>query len=107
MSLESAKLFIERIKSDEAFAKKISEHKDAEACVAFVNDAGYDFTAEEIEEARGALSEEELDAVAGGQGMNEMQLQKLQARNMGSYIMVNNLLKQINDSISSIVSQVH
>lgn len=66
MSIESAKSFFERIKTDEEFAKKVKECKDAEARMAFVKAAGFDFTVEEIKGIQGKLSDDELDAVAGG-----------------------------------------
>ena len=68
MSIESAKLFIERVKSDEEFAKKIVECKVVEARMTFMRDAGFDFTAAELAEVMGELSDGELDKVAGGVG---------------------------------------
>lgn len=65
MSIESAKAFIEKFKTDEEFAKKVTECESAEARMAFAKEAGFDFTAEEIKEFQGELSDEELDAVAG------------------------------------------
>ena len=66
MSVESAKSFMEKIKTDEEFAKKVKECKDAEARMAFVKAEGFDFTVEEIKGIQGELSDDELDAVAGG-----------------------------------------
>lgn len=66
MSIESAKACIERIKTDEDFAKKVIECKDAEARTAVVKAAGFDFTAEELQAWRDELSDDELDSVAGG-----------------------------------------
>lgn len=66
MSVESAKKFMERMKTDEAFANKVKECKDNEARMAFVKGAGFDFTIEEIKGIQGELSDDELDAVAGG-----------------------------------------
>jgi len=66
MSIESAKLFIEKIKTDEEFAKKVKNCKDAEARMVFVKESGFDFTIEEIKAFQGELSDDELDAVAGG-----------------------------------------
>lgn len=65
MSIQSAKLFIEKIKTDEGFAKKVKEFKDADARMAFVKNAGFDFTVEEIKGIQGELSDDELDSVAG------------------------------------------
>ena len=66
MSVESAKLFIEKLKTDEGFAKKVKECKDSEARISLVKESGFDFTIEEIKGIQGELSDDELDAVAGG-----------------------------------------
>ncbi|MDW7674570.1 MAG: Nif11-like leader peptide family natural product precursor [Bacillota bacterium] len=65
MSVESAKQFLERMKTDEEFAKKVMGCKDAEERMAVVAEAGFDFTAEEVNEVGGELSDSDLDAVAG------------------------------------------
>jgi predicted ribosomally synthesized peptide with nif11-like leader len=69
MSIESAKACMERIKTDEDFAKEVMECKDAEARMAFVRAAGYDFTREEVSPLLGEMRDDELDAVAGGAGL--------------------------------------
>jgi predicted ribosomally synthesized peptide with nif11-like leader len=66
MSIESAKACMERIKADEDFAKKVMECKDAEARMAFVRAAGYDFTTEEVSPLVGEIQDDELEFVAGG-----------------------------------------
>lgn len=66
MSIESAKAFIERIKTDEDFRGKVSNCKAQEARNAFVKQAGYDFTRDDMDLLKAELSEEELDGVAGG-----------------------------------------
>lgn len=66
MSVESAKAFIERMQTDEAFAKKINEAKDKEERIALRQAEGFVFSAEEFEQATGDLSDEELYAVVGG-----------------------------------------
>lgn len=67
MSVESAKACMERIKTDEDFAKKVMECKDAEARIVFVRTAGYDFTAEEFGKlVEGEMQNDELNEVAGG-----------------------------------------
>lgn len=68
MSIESAKLFLERVKSNAEFAKQVAEIKDQDSCMAFVKNAGFDFTDAEIAEVMGELSDGELDAVVGGVG---------------------------------------
>ena len=67
MSIEAAKSFIERMKTDEVFAKKVTACKDAETRMAFAKDSGFDFTAAEIrEKTTGELSDDDLENVAGG-----------------------------------------
>jgi predicted ribosomally synthesized peptide with nif11-like leader len=66
MSIESAKACMERIKTDEDFAKKVMECKDQEARMAVVRAAGYDFTTEEVRPLLGEIQEIELESVAGG-----------------------------------------
>ena len=66
MSIESAKACFERMKTDEDFAKKAGELQDKEAQMAFVRAAGYDFTLEEVDGYMGEMTDDELEAVAGG-----------------------------------------
>ena len=65
MSVQSAKSFIEKVKTDEGFAKKLKECKDEEARMVFAKASGFNFTVEEIR-SEGELSDNDLDAVAGG-----------------------------------------
>lgn len=66
MSIESAKAFIDRMNTDEEFAKKVTACKDAGTRMAYIKDEGFDFTVAEITTVKGELSDEELDLVAGG-----------------------------------------
>lgn len=66
MSIESAKTFIERMKTDEDFASKVGEFKNSVDLNAFLQSAEYDFTHEEYLFVANALTEDELDQVAGG-----------------------------------------
>jgi len=66
MSLDSAKAFVDKMKIDEDFRKKVTDCKDNEARKAFVKTEGFDFSAEELKKCTGELSDEQLDAVAGG-----------------------------------------
>ncbi|MEQ8167563.1 MAG: Nif11-like leader peptide family natural product precursor [Candidatus Eremiobacterota bacterium] len=66
MSLESAKAFVEKINTDEDFRNKVTGFKDTESRMAFVKSQGFDFTADDIKSAKGELSDELLDAIAGG-----------------------------------------
>lgn len=77
MSVESAKAFIEKVKADEDFKKKLGQLKDGKARVDFAKASGFDFTAEDIAKVKGeqGLTDEELDGVAGGCGGAELCLE--------------------------------
>ena len=65
MSVDQAKAFVEKMKSDVAFRARVMAEADLEARMALIVAEGFDCSAEEI----GALQElgdAELDAVAGG-----------------------------------------
>jgi predicted ribosomally synthesized peptide with nif11-like leader len=66
MSVESAKAFVERIKSDEEFANTFREFKNIEEAQRHIAALGYDFTIAELEVAQGDLLDEDLARVAGG-----------------------------------------
>ncbi len=66
MSIDLAKAYMERIKTDEVFAKKVNSIEDKAARKEYVEQEGYTFTKEELEEVSSELNENELDAVAGG-----------------------------------------
>jgi len=66
MSLEAAKAYIERIKTDEEFAKKVGECKDAETRISFVKNSGFEFTEEEIKCQLVELNDDGLEGIAGG-----------------------------------------
>ena len=68
MSIESAQAFIERMKTDEDFAKNVTECKDAEARITYVKEAGFEFTLEEVKGVTSELTDDMLDNVAGGIG---------------------------------------
>ena len=66
MSIESAKAFLERMKNDEDFRKSVGEIATSKERMEYVKGAGFDFTMEEIATLNDELSDDELDAVAGG-----------------------------------------
>lgn len=70
MSVESAKAFIEKVKTDEDFKTKLGQLKDSQARTDFAKAAGFDFTADDIAKVKEeqGLTDEELDGVAGGCG---------------------------------------
>lgn len=60
MSLESAKKFVEKMQKDDNFAKSFFACSDPEARKSFIKEHGFDFTKEEVDEAREGIE------VAGG-----------------------------------------
>lgn len=66
MSMESANAFMERMKTDEDFVKKVTACKDAETRMALILSEGFDCTREELLKVASQLTDEDLDAVAGG-----------------------------------------
>ena len=66
MSIESAKAFIERMKTDEEFAQQVASKKNKEDRMKFVSEQGFDFTEGEIKDRTAELSEEEIQQVNGG-----------------------------------------
>ena len=70
MSIESAKSFLEKMKSDSSFSDKLKAAKSVDDTSKIVKAAGFDFTEDELSEAQqGELDDEELDSVAGGSYM--------------------------------------
>jgi len=67
MSIEAAKLFLEKMKTDEKFAEKIAAESTEEARMALAQTEGFIFTSADMEQVVSEeLSDDELDAVAGG-----------------------------------------
>ncbi len=66
MSLDQARLFIEKMKSEEAFRDRILAIKDVDARLAAASEAGFEFTEEEVKEVQSELSDDQLDGVSGG-----------------------------------------
>ncbi len=66
MSHESAKAFLERMKTDENFRKECNGRSSHEEWMQFVKENGFDFSKEEFEQVKSELSEEELDRIDGG-----------------------------------------
>lgn len=68
MSVASAKAFIEKVKNDEDFKKKLAGLKDGKERMEYAKKAGFDFTKEDLAKVKEeeGLSDEELDSVAGG-----------------------------------------
>jgi len=66
MTIESAKAYVERLASDQAFASRVAATQSREERAELAKSEGFDFTAEELAGVTSELSDEELDAVAGG-----------------------------------------
>ncbi len=66
MSIESAKAFLERVKNDEDFRKELEGQASVEERMKFAKAQGFDFTKDEIRQVHDSLTDEELDAAAGG-----------------------------------------
>ena len=66
MSTESAKSFLEKMRTDDDFAKSVTDAATKKERADLVKAAGFDFTAAEFSEEVGELSDDELDGVAGG-----------------------------------------
>ena len=66
MSIESAKAFIERLKTDEEFRERVKDAADKETRIALVNAEGFDFSEEDIKAVKSELSDDELQAISGG-----------------------------------------
>ncbi len=67
MSLESAKTFIEKMKSDEDFRKEVGEKSSPDERMKFVKQCGFDFTKEDLDSVREKLelTDEELEKITG------------------------------------------
>lgn len=69
MSVENVRSFIKRLEEDEAFRTEFMKNsvKDEADFIKYVADAGYPFTADDMAQVRAeSLSDEQLEAVAGG-----------------------------------------
>jgi len=77
MSLEQAEAFLARVQSDDDFAAKLGELREDPAAVqAFIADAGFEASPEEIKDVvlesfGDELSEEQLASIAGGLSVAE------------------------------------
>jgi predicted ribosomally synthesized peptide with nif11-like leader len=72
MSIESAKLFVERMKDDVEFSDSIRSATDKNARVALAKAEGFDFSREELASVTASLDESELSSAAGGCGNFEI-----------------------------------
>ncbi len=66
MSLDQARAFIVKMKSDVAFKERVLAIEDVAERFNLIKSEGFDCSEEEIKEVVGELSDEELDEAAGG-----------------------------------------
>ena len=66
MSEEQVKAFLEAVKADAGLQEQLKAAADADTVVAIAKAAGFVISAEELKKAQSAISEEELESVAGG-----------------------------------------
>ncbi len=68
MSLDQARAFIEKMRSDEAFRNRIMAIEDVGARLVAASEAGFHFTEAEVKSVQCELSDDDLDKAAGGSG---------------------------------------
>ncbi len=66
MSIESARVFIKKMKTDEAFRNLVTESETPQARKTVILEGNFDFSKEEIGSVTAQLSDEEVTAVAKG-----------------------------------------
>ena len=66
MSEEQLKAFMEAVKADAELQEKLKAAVDSDSVVAIAKAAGFVISAEELARAQAAVSEDELEGVAGG-----------------------------------------
>ena len=66
MSEEQLKAFLEKVKADTSLQEKLKAAADSDAVVAIAKEAGFMISADDLTKAQSELSEDELEAVAGG-----------------------------------------
>ncbi len=66
MSEEQLKAFLEKVKGDTSLQEKLKAAADANAVAAIAKEAGFSISADDLTKAQSELSEEELEAAAGG-----------------------------------------
>ncbi len=72
MSEEQLKAFLEAVKADAGLQEKLKAAGDADAVVAIAKAEGFVISAEELKKSQAEISEGELEGVAGGEGVIEL-----------------------------------
>ncbi|NTV45800.1 MAG: Nif11-like leader peptide family natural product precursor [Chlorobiales bacterium] len=65
MSIEQAKAFLQELAGSEEMKEKLISCSTVEERMTFAKESGFEFTAEELSEARCGLFDEELSAISG------------------------------------------
>ena len=68
MSEEQLKAFLEKVKADTSLQEKLKAAADSDAMASIAKEAGFMISADDFKNLQSEISEEELEAVAGGHG---------------------------------------
>ena len=71
MSEEQLKAFLEKVKADAGLQEKLKAAGDTDAVLAIAKEAGFSISADDLKSAQFEISEEELEGVAGGTGLDK------------------------------------
>jgi len=71
MSIESAQQFLDRILNDDEFKANLEKCGSQDERRDFVSRAGYDFTSAELDQAKDAISDEDMEIIHGGREFRE------------------------------------
>ena len=66
MSEEQLKSFLEKVKADTSLREKLKGAADADAALAITKEAGFMISTDDLKNAQSEISDEELEAAAGG-----------------------------------------
>ena len=66
MSEEQLKAFLEKVQGDTRLQEKLKAAADSDAVLAIAKDAGFSISADDLKKAQSEVSDEELEAAAGG-----------------------------------------
>ena len=70
MSEEQLKAFLEKVQGDTSLQEQLKVAADSDAILALANEAGYVFTAEDLDKTELTISDDELAMAAGGSGFS-------------------------------------
>ncbi|NTV47083.1 MAG: Nif11-like leader peptide family natural product precursor [Chlorobiales bacterium] len=66
MSIDQAKAFLKELARNQELQQKLSDSATAEERMQLAKDAGFEFSAEEFNNAHSELFDEDIDSVSGG-----------------------------------------